>query len=89
MMMSNPNTKSEIIRTTILELLSPRLLRSGLKDGIAASTQLLEIGLIDSKDLLDLILEVEERCAVEFDPEHIDFEAGLTFGSLISAFATP
>jgi hypothetical protein len=52
-----------------------------------ASTQLLEVGLIDSKDLLDIILEVEERCAVEFDAEHIDFELGLTLGSLISAFA--
>jgi acyl carrier protein len=89
MLMSNSNSKSEIIRTTILELLSPRLSLSGLKNSIDASTQLLEIGLIDSKDLLDIILEVEERCAVEFDPEHIDFEAGLTFGSLITAFATP
>ena len=86
MLMSNSSSKSEIIRSTILELLTPRLSR--FRNGVDASTQLLEVGLIDSKDLLDIILEVEERCAVEFDAERIDFESGLTLGSLISAFAT-
>jgi acyl carrier protein len=89
MLMSNSSSKSEIIRSTILELLTPRLSRSRFRrNGVDASTQLLEVGLIDSKDLLDIILEVEERCAVEFDAERIDFESGLTLGSLISAFAT-
>jgi acyl carrier protein len=88
MLMSNSSSKSEIIRSTILELLTPRLSRSGFRSGVDVSTHLLEVGLIDSKDLLDLILEVEERCAVKFDPEQINFETGLTLGSLISAFAT-
>jgi acyl carrier protein len=71
--MSNSSSKSEIIRSTILELLTPRFSQSGFRNGVDASTQLLEVGLIDSKDLLDIILEVEERCAVEFDPEHSAF----------------
>lgn len=88
MLMSNSSNKNEIIRSIILELLRPRLSRSGFRSGVDASTQLLEVGLIDSKDLLDIILEVEERCAVKFDPEHMNFESGLTLGNLISAFAT-
>jgi amino acid adenylation domain-containing protein len=85
MSMSNSN-KNEIIFSTILEMLKPRLSRvnAGVVD---ASTQLLDVGLIDSKDLLDIILEVEQRCAVEFDPTRISFEGPLTFGSLVTAFA--
>jgi acyl carrier protein len=89
MSVSNSNSKTEIIRGTILATLKPRLSRPGFAVGeIDASTQLYELGLIDSKDLLDIILEVEERCGVMFNPEHIDFETGITLGSLISAFTT-
>jgi len=88
--MSDPSSKSEIIRSTILAMLTPRLSRPEVGErGIDASTQLVELGLIDSTDLLNIILEVEERLAVEFNPEYIDFESGLTLGSLVSAFATP
>jgi acyl carrier protein len=87
MSMSSSNSKSEFIFSTILEVLTPRL--SGLElKRVDASTQLLEVGLIDSKDLLDIILEVEQRCAVEFDPTRISFDGALTFGSLVTAFAT-
>jgi acyl carrier protein len=81
MSMSNSISKSEIIRSTILAILTPRLEFSD--GGIDALTQLLEV---DSNDLLDIILEVEERCGVEFNPEHINFVTGITLGSLISAF---
>ena len=32
---------------------------------------MLSVGLVDSKDLLDIILEVEARCGVVFNPERI------------------
>jgi acyl carrier protein len=89
MSLSNSSNKTEFIRSTILAALTPRLSWPGFVDGeIDASTQLHELGLIDSKDLLDIILEVEDRCGVTFNPEHIDFETGITLGSLISAFTT-
>jgi acyl carrier protein len=89
MAMSNFNSKNEIIFSTILEMLTPRLSQLKLGGGVDASTQLAEVGLTDSTDLLEIILEVEHRCAVEFDPLQIDVEATLTFGSLVSAFTTP
>jgi acyl carrier protein len=89
MAMSNSNSKSEIIFSTILEMLTPRLARLNLTGGIDTSTQLAEVGLTDSTDLLNIILEVEHRCAVEFDPMRIDLEGTLTFGNLVSAFTAP
>jgi acyl carrier protein len=86
MAMSNSNSKSEIVFSTILEMLTPRLARLNVRGGVDASTQLAEAGLTDSTDLLDIILEVERRCAVEFDPMRVDFEETLTFGNLVSAF---
>jgi acyl carrier protein len=83
---ANSNSKSEIILSTILEMLTPRLARLDVKGGVDASTQLAEVGLTDSTDLLDIILEVEHRCAVEFDPMRIDSAGTLTFGNLVSAF---
>jgi acyl carrier protein len=68
-------------------MLPPGRARPESKDGgINDSTRLLEIGVIDSARLLDIILEVESRCGVEFNPEHIDAETGITFGALVSAF---
>jgi acyl carrier protein len=92
MLGDNPMSKSDIIHSTILALLPPPSgrARSAFRNGgIDASTRLLEIGLIDSTRLLDIILEVEARCGVEFNPAHIDFDKSLTFGNLISAFDPP
>jgi acyl carrier protein len=80
-------SKGDIVRSTILELLPQGRGRSILKDGsVDPSIKLLEVGLIDSTRLLDIILEVETRCGVEFNPSSIDFETGVTLGGLISAF---
>jgi len=84
----NTNRKSEIIFTTIVEILKPKLSGRALTGGVDASTQLSDVGLIDSTHLLDIILEVEQRCAVEFDPTRVDFQGVLTLGSLVSAFTT-
>jgi acyl carrier protein len=86
MTMLETNNKGEIIFSTILEMLTPRFAKLNLTGGVDASTQLAEVGLTDSTDLLDIILEVENRCAVEFDPLRIDSEGTLTFGNLVSAF---
>ena len=78
---------SDNIRSTILELLPQGRGQSLLKDGsLDPSIKLLEVGLIDSTRLLDIILEVEARCGVEFNPSSIDFETGITLGGLIGAF---
>jgi acyl carrier protein len=79
--------KNDIVRDTILALLAPAQSNLDFKeDGTDGSTKLLEEGVIDSKGLLDIILEVETRCDVRFNPEHVDFEKGLTLASLVAAF---
>jgi acyl carrier protein len=84
--MAEPISNHDIIRSTVLAMLPAGRARSALGDSIDASTRLLEVGLIDSTRLLDIILEVETRCGVEFNPSSIDFETGVTLGGLISAF---
>ena len=54
---------------------------------IADGSQLLELGIIDSEDLVEMILEVEEQCDCEFNPIEIDLEAGLTLAGLVRSFA--
>jgi len=78
--MLDPDCQAETIRSTILAMLSI--------DGrsIDDDTPLAGLGLGDSKDLLDVILEVEMHCGVEFQPERINFDKGLTLGGLIGAF---
>jgi acyl carrier protein len=88
--MSNSNSKSDIIASTVLALLQPKI--PGLdpaNSSLDGSIKFLELGLIDSKDLLDIILEIEDRCAVAFNPEGVDFEVGLTLSGFISAFTAP
>ena len=65
-------SKSDIVRSTILAMLLPPE-RPHNDGGIDDSTHLLKVGLTDSKGLLDIILEVEKRCGVQFNPELIDF----------------
>jgi acyl carrier protein len=80
-------SKSDLVRNTILELLPQGRGHAILKDGsVDPSNKLHAVGLIDSTRLLDIILEVETRCGVEFNPSSIDFETGVTLGGLINAF---
>jgi acyl carrier protein len=78
---------SDTVLSTVLAMLPEGRAHSALENGgVDASTRLIEVGLIDSTRLLDIILEVETRCGVQFNPEHIDFETGITLGSLVGAF---
>ena len=71
------------------------LLRAGLAKALqsaglsrdADDVNLLEVGVIDSQRLLDLILEVEDGSGRIFDPTRIDFESGVTLTKLVGAFA--
>ena len=48
---------------------------------------LIELGLIDSQVLLDMILQVEQDSGCLFDADGMDFESGVTLRRLAAAFA--
>ena len=52
-------------------------------------SDLIELGLIDSQALLDMILDVEQGSGRMFDAEGMDFESGVTLRRLSAAFAAP
>ena len=83
-MLTNP---IETVRSTILRALAskPSAARYGARE-IDEECNLVELGIIDSEDLVDIILEVEEQCRCEFNPEAVNMENGLTLRSLVSAF---
>ena len=77
-----------------LTLLAETLARRLRKDGRAApridpDADLIELGLIDSQALLDMILDVEQELGWMFDAEGMDFEGGVTLRRLAAAFAAP
>ena len=77
------------VRVAVLRVLRRLLSSSGRSSGrIDDSTKLLEIGLIDSEDLIEIILEVEQECGCQFDPNETDLENGLTLGGLIASFVS-
>jgi len=77
-----------------LMLLTNALARRLRKDGhgnarIDPDTYLIELGLIDSQALLDMILDVEQGSGRLFDADGMDFESGVTLRRLAAAFAAP
>ena len=77
-----------------LALLTDALARRLRQDGRAASridadTDLIELGLVDSQALLDMILDVEHCSGRLFDADGMDFERGVTLRRLAAAFAAP
>ncbi len=56
---------------------------------IDPDSDLIELGLIDSQALLDMILDVEQGSGRMFDAEGMDFESGVTLRRLAAAFAAP
>lgn len=77
-----------------LTLLTDALARRLRQDGRAApridvDSDLIELGLIDSQALLDMILDVEQGSGRLFDADGMDFERGVTLRRLAAAFAAP
>jgi acyl carrier protein len=80
-------TDNEAVRLAVLGAVRRTLSASGRgRNDIDEQSRLLEHGLIDSEDLIEIILEVEQQCGCEFNPEEMDLETGLTLDGLISAF---
>jgi acyl carrier protein len=76
------------LRALVLDALGAKLAENGHgRVDFVDSSDLLELGVMDSQDLLDVILLVESQCAREFNPEGIELEGGLTVRKLINAFA--
>jgi hypothetical protein len=77
-----------------LALLTDALARRLRQDGrttprIDADADLIELGLVDSQALLDMILDVEQGSGRLFDADGMDFERGVTLRRLAAAFAEP
>ena len=66
------------VQATLLEMLGVSAANLG--------TDVKELGLNDSSDLLDVILAVEQKCNVMFNPEAIGSEGALTLEHLAEAF---
>lgn len=77
-----------------LILLNDALSRRLRQDGRAGvridpDADLIELGLINSQALLDMILDVEQGSGRLFDADGMDFESGVTLRRLAAAFAAP
>jgi acyl carrier protein len=75
------------IRELILTALAPKLATSLATTVVDNDTNLTEFGLIDSADLMEVIMWVEEKAKIEFNPERLELENGVTLQNLIDAFA--
>jgi hypothetical protein len=73
------------IRDSILGFLAPKLTESG-SVAIDDDANLMGAVLIDSPELLELVIWVEENVQIEFNPDGLNLEDGLTIRQLISAF---
>ncbi|HUB43557.1 MAG TPA: hypothetical protein VMB73_01100 [Acetobacteraceae bacterium] len=83
-----------IDNSPLLRLLSDALAQRLHRDGrntvrIDADTDLIELGIVDSQALLDMILDAEAGSGQLFDAEGMDFESGVTLRRLAAAFAAP
>jgi acyl carrier protein len=73
------------IRDSILGFLAPKLAEMG-SAAIDHDANLMGSLLIDSAELLELVIWVEENVQIEFNPDSLNLEDGLTIRQLISAF---
>jgi acyl carrier protein len=77
----------DAVRSALLHALASKLsAHSRGPANIDEKAQLVELGLVDSADLVEIILEVEQQSGCEFDPQQISLETGLTIASLSAAF---
>jgi acyl carrier protein len=76
------------VRQLLMDLLVRKLVEGGIPvTGIDEKTALIDLGVIDSQGLLDLILEVEDRSGLIFDPLRIDLEGVVTLERIAAAFS--
>jgi acyl carrier protein len=77
------------IELKVRQILAERLDAAGWSDfRLTDETKLLDLGIIDSEDLIEMILEVENYFECEFDPVEIDLESGLTLSGFVKSFIT-
>ena len=77
----------DLVRRLLMEVLIRRLASAGISAaGIDETTALIDLGVIDSQALLDIILEVEDDCGRTFDPLRIDLESDVTLERIAMAF---
>lgn len=77
--------RESTIRDTILAFLAPKLAAIG-STAVDHDANLMGAVLIDSAELLELVIWVEESVEIEFNPDGLNLEDGLTIRQLISAF---
>ena len=73
------------VQQFVLDWLSARTSGSGRTVPQSSTVNLSDYG-IDSTDLLDLIMEVEERTGLRFEPDLIIVEGGITVAAIAQAF---
>lgn len=73
------------MRDIIWEFLAPKLGEKG-SPAIDEDTNLMGSVLLESVELLELVVWVEEKVQVEFNPDSLNLEDGLTVRQLIGAF---
>jgi len=81
-----------IDESPVVRLLADALARRLRQDGrstarIDPDADLIELGLVDSQALLDMILDAESGSGQLFDAEGMDFERGVTLRRLAASFA--
>lgn len=76
-------------QTLITDILTNRLRQQGQRmPHIAPNADLVELGLVDSQTLFDIIMEVEKQSGWLFDPDRIDLETEITLCQLAAAFVS-
>jgi acyl carrier protein len=75
-----------LIHASIIAALQRKLDHGVRADEIDDDSDLVNLGIVDSIGILDILLEVEATCGIEFDPERLVLEGGLTVSKLVAAF---
>jgi len=74
------------VRELVLAALAPKLAAAAMTVAVGNDTNLTELGLIDSADLMEVIVWFEEQGELEFNPDGLELENGVTLQGLINAF---
>jgi acyl carrier protein len=74
------------IRATVIAALQRKLDHGLSSTEFGDEADLVSLGLVDSVDILDVLLEVEATLGTEFDPDRLNFEGGLTVRKLVAGF---